>query len=1130
MFRKISVVLIYLALATAHVSAQTIIPPGNVSGTWTATGSPYLIMGEITVPTGQTLTIQPEVEVIFQGHYKFIINGYLEAIGTETDSILFTAADTAIGWHSLRFVNAPDSSHLAYCIVQYGKATGATIDDMIGGGIACFTSNPVISHCLIRWNYAYMFGGGTVSVYGGNPIFNYCTISENTAYQNAGVGGGWITAPHYNYCTISGNTATYVGGGVGGGYGADPTFDHCTISGNSAGSSAGVCYGAGANPILTYCTVSGNSATDYRGGIGLGTDCGGLMDHCIISGNTATWHGGIGVGLVCTTDITNCTICGNTADSSGGGIALVDNYSGTIDSCLITGNSAGWNGGGIFCIGATDSATISHCAISDNTAGNYGGGIACVDSANPTIEYCTLSSNEADSCGGGIACRNSDPFVDHCTITGNDAAVYGGGTVSSYGSAPTYSYCDISANTALIHGGCGGGWENASPTYLHCTISNNSAIYAGGGMGHGENASPTISYCTISGNAAGMAGTGGVGFYYGCHGSMDNCTITGNSAPGALGGGISIAYVADPIISNCTITGNTSTGGIGGGIIVAYVANPTISNCTISGNSATNGGGIAADSANPTIENCTINDNEADSSSGGIWLIYSDAVIDSCTVSGNTADFSYGGIGFKHSSPVITNCLIENNSALGSGIGYGGGGLGYAYSSNSVINNCNFIGNMTYGVGGGLVVSQVGTSGTISHCTFTNDSAAWGGAILVGMGSMPTIERCTIQGNAAGAYGGGLHYAYGGGGITRHCTISGNHSSTGGSGIDVYGCFPTIKNTIVEGNTGGIAGVYSTNAITINYGDFWNNQNANFAGNVSPGIGQQVSVNINGDSCDCYHNIFLDPLFVAPGNFHLQDDSPCIDAGDPALPCDPDGTIADIGRYYFDQPIPNLTITLTPVNPPIVIPASGGSFTFDATMTNNEAISENFDVWIMVRLPNQSWYGPVLGPINLTLPAGGTLTRQRIQNVPGNAPAGSYWYEARVGDHPTVIWDTSGFAFTKTVADDGIPVDDWSCTGQSFEQEATITASTPQSFTLKGACPNPFNPYTNISFALPEDSRVHLAIFDVTGRQVASLVEGWREAGTHVVTFDGSNLASGVYIYCMRAGAFIASEKMVLVK
>jgi hypothetical protein len=78
--------------------------------------------------------------------------------------------------------------------------------------------------------------------------------------------------------------------------------------------------------------------------------------------------------------------------------------------------------------------------------------------------------------------------------------------------------------------------------------------------------------------------------------------------------------------------------------------------------------------------------------------------------------------------------------------------------------------------------------------------------------------------------------------------------------------------------------------------------------------------------------------------------------------------------------------------------------------------------------------------------------------------------------------------------------------------------------------PNPFNPRTTINFALPEASQVRLTVYDVQGHQVAQLVNGWRDAGSHSVAFDGTNLPSGIYVYRLTAGGFDATGKMVLMK
>lgn len=98
--------------------------------------------------------------------------------------------------------------------------------------------------------------------------------------------------------------------------------------------------------------------------------------------------------------------------------------------------------------------------------------------------------------------------------------------------------------------------------------------------------------------------------------------------------------------------------------------------------------------------------------------------------------------------------------------------------------------------------------------------------------------------------------------------------------------------------------------------------------------------------------------------------------------------------------------------------------------------------------------------------------------------------------------------------------------------EQTITSSdiNPGSFSLDQNYPNPFNPSTVISYAVPEDARVTLVIYDALGKQIAELVNGDVTAGNHEVTFNGSELASGIYFYRMTTGTFSQINKMLLLK
>jgi CSLREA domain-containing protein len=88
----------------------------------------------------------------------------------------------------------------------------------------------------------------------------------------------------------------------------------------------------------------------------------------------------------------------------------------------------------------------------------------------------------------------------------------------------------------------------------------------------------------------------------------------------------------------------------------------------------------------------------------------------------------------------------------------------------------------------------------------------------------------------------------------------------------------------------------------------------------------------------------------------------------------------------------------------------------------------------------------------------------------------------------------------------------------------------PAAFALHAGYPNPFNPTTTIPFDLPRHARVVLKVYDILGREVATLIDSELAAGHHAVPFDASGLPSGMYLYAIRAGDFRAARKMILVK
>jgi hypothetical protein len=92
----------------------------------------------------------------------------------------------------------------------------------------------------------------------------------------------------------------------------------------------------------------------------------------------------------------------------------------------------------------------------------------------------------------------------------------------------------------------------------------------------------------------------------------------------------------------------------------------------------------------------------------------------------------------------------------------------------------------------------------------------------------------------------------------------------------------------------------------------------------------------------------------------------------------------------------------------------------------------------------------------------------------------------------------------------------------------------PNQFSLSQNYPNPFNPSTKISYNLPMDAKVSVQVFDMTGREARSLVNGSQTAGTYIVQLDAKGLSSGVYFYRITADAgnqqFAKTMKMILTK
>ena len=97
------------------------------------------------------------------------------------------------------------------------------------------------------------------------------------------------------------------------------------------------------------------------------------------------------------------------------------------------------------------------------------------------------------------------------------------------------------------------------------------------------------------------------------------------------------------------------------------------------------------------------------------------------------------------------------------------------------------------------------------------------------------------------------------------------------------------------------------------------------------------------------------------------------------------------------------------------------------------------------------------------------------------------------------------------------------------------TEPLPEEFTLEQNYPNPFNPETLIRYQLPRESEVKLSIHNLLGQEIRTLVNGKRDAGFHDVNWNGRDnagkqVATGLYIYRLQAGDFVAAKKLTLLR
>lgn len=150
---------------------------------------------------------------------------------------------------------------------------------------------------------------------------------------------------------------------------------------------------------------------------------------------------------------------------------------------------------------------------------------------------------------------------------------------------------------------------------------------------------------------------------------------------------------------------------------------------------------------------------------------------------------------------------------------------------------------------------------------------------------------------------------------------------------------------------------------------------------------------------------------------------------------------------------------------------------------------------------------------------------------------GDFSFTAKLNSSSTVLITTLGYKDVNlsyaynTMASDGTPVWRINVTMESVSGNGSVvTPSSTDKVILSQNYPNPFNPTTNISFSVPNEGLVKVSVFDLSGRMVAGLVNEYKSAGSYSVTFNASELSSGIYYYSIETGSSRITKQMMLIK
>ncbi len=378
------------------------------------------------------------------------------------------------------------------------------------------------------------------------------------------------------------------------------------------------------------------------------------------------------------------------------------------------------------------------------------------------------------------------------------------------------------------------------------------------------------------------------------------------------------------------------------------------------------------------------------------------------------------------------------------------------------------------------------------HCIFRDNHADMGGAIRVAHQAQARFEHCLFTGNRADDIGSVLTSRDRGVTEFVSCTFVGNQSENDGDLLVPYqGSSVLLQNCILYDN--------GENPIKLN-NNGWGLLSAEYS-LIEGGINAILF-----DDQDQFHlwdeNIDEHPLFANPdeGDYHLTEDSPCIDTGDPDSPEDPDGTRADMGAFCYNQNFPPYPFDLLAPEDGIYInPTDTTTFRWERSFDPNP---EDEVRYILVLCDTISFESNIP---SFTFALGDSIN---IVDVVLNFE----WFVNAVSGEDTTESE-SHFNF-HTYYNGAVNIDPNACS----------------EFELKSIYPNPFNSRTTISYSLPQAQMVSMRLYDMSGRLIEMLYDGFQTVGNHSAVWDSKDFGSGIYLVQVQTENEIRTAKLVVIK